>query len=151
MSTNANYKTYLKVKDHSVSGESFDLVQHSEQDLLETRPQPSEEKLSQYYNSDDYISHTDTKRNWFEKLYHLVRSVALKRKLNLISAFASEEKKLLDFGCGTGDFLKVAQEHGWDVSGIEPSSKARAIANQKQMKLYLIRINFFNLKKDNLM
>ncbi len=147
MSTNANYKTYLKVKDHSVSGESFDLVQHSEQDLLETRPQPSEEKLSQYYNSDDYISHTDTKRNWFEKLYHLVRSVALKRKLNLISAFASEEKKLLDFGCGTGDFLKVAQEHGWDVLGIEPSSKARAIANQKTKEAVFDKDKLFQFKK----
>ena len=124
-------KTYLNVKDHSVSGEEFQLKYNETLDLLETYPQPSEDKLGHYYESDDYISHTDAKRNLFEKAYHFIKSIALKRKLKLINSFNSDDKKLLDIGCGTGDFLKVAKDNNWYVSGIEPNESARLIANQK--------------------
>ena len=125
------YKTYVTVKDHSVSSEEFELIYNDELDMLETHPQPSEATLGNYYESDDYISHTDAKRNLFEKAYHFIKTIALKRKLKLINSFASEEKKLLDVGCGTGDFLKVAKDNNWNVSGIEPNENARCIANQK--------------------
>ncbi|SFC96286.1 class I SAM-dependent methyltransferase [Algibacter pectinivorans] len=124
-------KENLKVKDHSVSGEVFELIQNLEYGFLETTPQPSSDKLSNYYESEDYISHTDSKRNLFEKAYHLVRSFSLKKKLNLINSCSSEGKKLLDIGCGTGDFLKTAQQNNWIVSGIEPNQQAREIANKK--------------------
>ena len=123
--------TYLRVKDHAVSGEEFELVCHAELDLLATEPQPTKENLSGYYTSEDYISHTDSKRNLFEIAYHLVRDLSLKRKLKLIKTLCSSEKNLLDVGCGTGDFLIKAKDHGWTVCGIEPNDKARAIANKK--------------------
>lgn len=124
-------KTFLTVKDHSVSDEEFELLHNNELDLLETHPQPSLEKLPEYYKSEDYISHTNTKRNLFEKAYHLVRNISLKRKLKLINSFSSEEKVLLDIGCGTGDFLQIAKRDGWKISGIEPNDNARNIANNK--------------------
>lgn len=106
--------------------------------MLETFPQPSEEKLPDYYKSENYISHTDTKRNLFEKGYQFVRGISLKRKLKLINYYATRQKPinkpertLLDIGCGTGDFLSVCNSNGWIVSGIEPNEKARAIANNK--------------------
>ena len=37
---------YLKVKDHSVSGETFNLIYNEEFDFLETYPQPSLDKLT---------------------------------------------------------------------------------------------------------
>lgn len=129
----------LKVKDHSVSGETFQLIENKTYGFLETTPQPKEEKLSEYYKTEDYISHTDSKRNVLEKVYHVVRSISLKRKLKLINSFSStntqhknsEERNLLDVGCGTGDFLQVAQNNKWQVSGIEPNQEARDIANRK--------------------
>ncbi|WMI66657.1 class I SAM-dependent methyltransferase [Aestuariibaculum sp. YM273] len=124
-------KVYLKVKDHSVSGEEFSLIQNSEYGFLETVPQPSLEKLPDYYKSEDYISHTDAKRNAFEKVYHLVRSYALNKKLQLINSFQSESKTILDVGCGTGDFLQTAQNNGWTIFGVEPNKEARGVANQK--------------------
>jgi len=126
-----NNPTYLTLKDHSVSGEEFQLVHNKELDLLETFPQPQAEKLSDYYKSENYISHTDTKRNLLEKVYHLVRSVSLKRKLKLINSFKSESKNLLDIGCGTGDFLETALKAKWNITGIEPNAQARQIANSK--------------------
>ncbi|WP_397364173.1 class I SAM-dependent methyltransferase [Olleya sp. R77988] len=129
----------LKVKDHSVSGEEFQLVKNKTYGFLETIPKPSLEDLPEYYKTEDYISHTDSKRNLFEKAYHSIRQISLKKKLKLINSFnilenqqdKSEQKTLLDFGCGTGDFLKTAQSNNWNVSGIEPNEDARKIANQK--------------------
>ena len=74
---------------------------------------------------ENYISHTDSQRNLFEKAYHFVRSISLKKKLKLINSFSSEEKNLLDVGCGTGDFLQTAQDNNWNVSGIEPDLKSQ--------------------------
>lgn len=130
-----NKTAVLTVKDHSVSREEFQLIENSEFGFLETSPQPSKENLPKYYESEDYISHTDAKRNLFENVYHLVRRISLKKKLNLINSFSteknSEEKKLLDIGCGTGDFLQTALQNNWVVSGIEPNVQAREIANKK--------------------
>ena len=124
-------KAFLKLKDHTVSGEDFELLYNQRYRCLETIPRPSESDLPSYYKSDDYISHTDSKRNLFEKAYHIVRNISLKRKLKLIKSFASTGNTLLDIGCGTGDFLAVAKNHGWIVSGVEPNDKAREIANSK--------------------
>lgn len=126
---NENQNIYIKVKDYSVSGEDFQLIHNTEFDYLETTPKPSEETLPNYYKSEDYISHTNSKRNAFEKVYHQVREISLKKKLKLINSFNSEEKTLLDIGCGTGAFLKVAKDNGWSISGVEPDEDARTIAS----------------------
>ena len=127
---NSNHP-FLEVKDHSVSGENFQLIENLEYGFLETTPQPSLESLPNYYKSEDYISHTDSKRNLFEIVYHLVRKISLKQKLKLINTSTSTQKNLLDVGCGTGDFLRVAKQNHWSVSGIEPNKQARQIANNK--------------------
>lgn len=127
----SNATTYIKVKDHSVSGEEFELLLDTDLELLKTHPQPSAEKLGRYYESDDYISHTDGKRSLFEKLYHAVKQKALRDKIKLIQGFQPQKGKLLDIGAGTGDFLAVAKASGWDITGIEPSEKAKSIAKGK--------------------
>ena len=123
--------SYIKVTDHSVSGEHFELLYNAELEMLETFPKPSIEKLPDYYKSEDYISHTDARRNTFERVYHFIKGIALKRKLKLINEVSKDKKTLLDIGCGTGDFLQVAASSGWTISGIEPNEQARAIANKK--------------------
>jgi 2-polyprenyl-3-methyl-5-hydroxy-6-metoxy-1,4-benzoquinol methylase len=122
---------FLRVKDHSVSGKEFQLILNKTYGFLETTPQPVAKQLSEYYNTQDYISHTDSKRNLLEKTYHIVRNISLKKKLKLINSFQPFEKNLLDIGCGTGDFLRTAQQNNWNVTGIEPNERAREIANQK--------------------
>ena len=120
----------MQVKDSSVSQESFDLLHNEELDMLVTSPQPSLEKLPSYYESDDYISHTDGKRSLFEKIYHVVKNIALQNKLRLINS-QSLKGNLLDIGAGTGDFLVVAKNNGWKITGIEPGEKPKAIAVNK--------------------
>ncbi|WP_375238465.1 class I SAM-dependent methyltransferase [Aurantibacter sp.] len=119
----------IKVKDFSVSGEEFTLIENTEFGYLETIPQPELENLSKYYKSEDYISHTNTKRNWFEKVYHKVRQITLNQKLNLVNSFKTESKSILDIGCGTGHFLEICKNNNWEITGIEPNESARGIAN----------------------
>ena len=126
-----NKKHFLSVVDYSVSKETFDLYYDENLDMLITHPQPSLENLGKYYESEDYISHTDNKRSLFEKLYHFIKSIALKNKLNLINSLQTKKGKILDIGAGTGDFLLVAKNNGWQVTGVEPSQKAKEIAKGK--------------------
>ena len=127
----SNQQPFLTVKDYSVSRETFDLVYDQQLDMLITTPQPSLENLGKYYESVDYISHTDSKRSLFEKAYHFVKTIALKNKLNLINSLQLDKGSILDIGAGTGDFLSVAKNNGWHTIGVEPSEKAKAIAKKK--------------------
>jgi len=124
-------KLFLAVKDHSISKENFELFRDESLDLLITLPQPEEKNLAKYYESDDYISHTDGKRSLFEKVYHFVKTIALKSKLDLINDLQPSKGKLLDIGAGTGDFLALAKQYGWNITGVEPSEKAKSIALKK--------------------
>ncbi|MFC6097373.1 class I SAM-dependent methyltransferase [Flavobacterium qiangtangense] len=137
-----NLKNYLTVKDNSVSKETFELLYDENLDLLITSPQPSENNLGRYYESDDYISHTDGKRSVFEKAYHFIKNIALKNKLSLINDLQKSKGNLLDIGAGTGDFLLVAKQNGWKTIGIEPSEKAKAIAEKKGVELKSNLSNF---------
>jgi len=120
---------YLKTKDYSVSQESFELHLDSKYQLLKTIPIPDD--LDKYYQSQDYISHTDTKRSLFEKMYHLVKQYTLYRKEKLILSYAKKKGNLLDIGAGTGDFLNYANKKKWKTIGFEPNKKAKDLARQK--------------------
>ena len=127
--------TYLKTKDFLVSGESFDLVYDKGLDLLKTVPQPKLEELGRYYESEDYISHTDEKKGLLSSVYQLVKKWSLRNKTKLIFTQNSGVGSLLDVGAGTGDFLKVAKESAWKVQGMEPNTKARSLALEKGIVL----------------
>lgn len=122
---------FIKVQDHSVSQESFDLLLDEELQLLKTHPQPSQENLPRYYESEDYISHTDGKRSLFEKVYHIIKRKAIRDKVALITKCQPQKGTLLDIGAGTGDFLAEAKIHNWTITGIEPNDKAKTIALSK--------------------
>lgn len=130
-----NQNVFIKVKDNSVSKENFELLLDEELQLLKTHPQPSLENLPKYYESEDYISHTDGKRSLFEKLYQIIKSYSLNKKASLINNYHPEKGNLLDIGSGTGDFLAIAKKQGWKITGIEPNEKARNISISKGVTL----------------
>lgn len=127
-------KPYLKIKDHSVSGESFELEFDTSLDMLSTRPQP--EDLDKYYNSEDYISHTDSNKTFIDKLYQIIKRYSLRKKERLISKNVVGEKTLLDVGAGTGDFLLETKNRSWVVEGVEPNRGAKDRANAKGIILH---------------
>lgn len=126
---------FLSLRDYSVSGETFELHLDSTLEILKTIPQPQAEELNRYYDSVDYISHTDSKRNWLEKIYQVVKELTIKSKVKLIDGFELNGKTILDIGCGTGDFLVAAKKDGWNIIGLEPNIKAKEIAMTKGLSI----------------
>lgn len=127
-------KSFISVKDFSVSGESFSLLLNEEYQILKTHPQPTLDKLGSYYEFEDYISHTDGKRTLFEKMYHFIKRKAIRDKVKLINSYQPVKGKILDIGAGTGDFLLECKNQNWDILGIEPNDKAKGIALGKGIK-----------------
>jgi 2-polyprenyl-3-methyl-5-hydroxy-6-metoxy-1,4-benzoquinol methylase len=127
-------KSFITVKDFSVSGESFSLLLNEEYQILKTHPQPTLDKLGSYYEFEDYISHTDGKRTLFEKMYHFIKRKAIRDKVSLINSYQPVKGRILDIGAGTGDFLLECKNQNWDILGIEPNDKAKGIALGKGIK-----------------
>ena len=126
---NSRYINYLICEDHAVSHESFAIVECDSCHFKFTNPIPSSGQLSQYYESENYISHTNKANSIINLVYKLIRFFTLKRKVGLIEKHRrGKKKRLLDMGCGTGDFLFSAQKAGWQISGVEPSAGARTKA-----------------------
>lgn len=124
------FDNYLICEDHQVTHESFALVKCTNCELIFTNPRPQSHELTKYYQSKDYISHTDEGNSLINVLYKLVRSYTLKKKRQLIEKY-STPGMILDYGCGTGDFLKVCEKSQWLTTGIEPDSGAMEIAKTK--------------------
>jgi 2-polyprenyl-3-methyl-5-hydroxy-6-metoxy-1,4-benzoquinol methylase len=127
----------LQVKDHSVSGEYFNIFECAVCGLRFTYPVPPVDQIGKYYKSDDYISHSNTRKGLVNNLYHLVRNRTLVSKYHLLKIHTGQKKgKLLDIGAGTGAFVRFMNQQGWSSEGIEPDSTARVVAlEQNQTEL----------------
>ena len=146
-----NLKPYLNCKDHTVSGEEYSVMFNEEYKMLVTSPVPK--NLFNYYKSKNYISHTDSKKTFFDKAYQVVKKITLKHKLRLINeslrtqnSMYRPEKNILDVGAGTGEFLKVCKNNSWKVFGTEPNNDARTIAVKKGIVLERDISKFSNQK-----
>ena len=122
-----------RVVDHMVSREEFQLRYETQWDLLRTEPVPAPDRLPSYYQSDEYLSHKDEDNSLFGRVYMGLRKWSIKQKYKRISSRGGSTKRLLDIGCGTGDFLYLAQQSGWDTLGVEPDDNARSLALSKDL------------------
>ena len=121
----------FRCTDHSVTGEMFDIVRCKVCYYAQTFPQPDELTIGKYYETDDYISHSETRSGIVNKLYLLIRKFNVRKKLNLVEKVAHNRGSLLDVGCGTGFFLSHCKDSGWNVSGVEQSDIARKKAEER--------------------
>src|SRR5215211_3635684 len=115
----------LTIKDHSVSKEEFVVWQCSNCSLRFTQDVPDENSIGAYYQSADYISHTNTSKGLVNQLYQKVRNHTLDQKANLIIRNTVQQGRVLDLGAGVGAFLNTMKRKGWDVVGVEPDGGAR--------------------------
>lgn len=130
------FEEYLQCKDYTVSQEQFNIVTCQNCGFKFTNPRPDEASIGTYYQSEKYISHSNTRKGLVNQAYHIVRKIALRGKLKLVnelvaqSANRDKNKYILDYGCGTGFFLNICQEDQWQVAGVEPDAGAREAAKQ---------------------
>ena len=120
----------LWLKDEFLTKKDFHICECLNCGLLYTMPRPSKEKIGAYYKSDEYYSHQENKKGFVPRLYEAIKKINLKHKFRLASRDLPVGK-LLDIGCGVGDFLHVAENKGWQCTGVEPSEEAREIARQR--------------------
>lgn len=124
----------LTLTDHLVTGQEFGLIWNTEYQCYQTNPIP--EKLDKYYESAGYISHSDNEETAMERIYQRAKRINLNHKLSLVKRFCKHEGVLMDIGAGTGDFVKHAQDKGWEAYGVEPNDAARERAHNKGVSVY---------------
>lgn len=121
------FAPFLSVTDYTVSNNLFTIVHCTQCGLGITNPRPNVRSLGEYYKSETYISHTTRKNSLFDWIYTLARRFTLTRKLKQIEQHV-KKGSILDYGCGTGDFLNHAKTKHWRATGVEPSEIARVKA-----------------------
>jgi SAM-dependent methyltransferase len=116
----------LTCTDYTVSHEQFDIWKCIACTFRFTQNVPSVSYIGSYYQSPDYVSHSDSKKGLVNRLYHLVRNFTLVRKKKLVQKVTGvRQGVLLDIGAGTGAFANTMQTEGWTVTGLEPDKTAR--------------------------
>ncbi len=123
------FEPLFDCRDYTVSHETFSLQRCSSCHLIITNPRPEVAVLDRYYQSNEYISHSDSARNLLSTIYRLARTFTLRWKYRLVMRHAADTPStILDFGCGTGSFLATCRLNGLSTTGVEPSDKARDVA-----------------------
>ncbi|MFT3824515.1 MAG: class I SAM-dependent methyltransferase [Chitinophagaceae bacterium] len=121
----------LEVKDYTVSKKVFAVWHCNDCSLRFTQDVPGEQAIGNYYQSDNYISHSNTGKGLVNRLYHIVRKFTLASKKKLVEKVSGKNTgQLLDLGAGTGAFAGYMQQKGWRVTGLEPDAGARAKARE---------------------
>ncbi len=122
--SSSSFTKFLSAKDHTTTGEQFEIVKCAQCSFTLTNPRPGINSIGKYYQSEKYISHTGGSKSLFDKVYVFARTITLIWKLKLINKY-KPASTILDYGCGTGEFLHHLKSHGWIATGVEPSESAR--------------------------
>ena len=125
-----NAQLHIELKDLFLTQEPFKILECKDCGLLYTTPRPNKDEIGKYYKSDEYYSHQENKEGFIPKVYEKVKSINLKNKYT-IATEKTRKGKILDIGCGVGDFLHTMEQHGWEGTGVEPSEEAKAIAKKR--------------------
>jgi 2-polyprenyl-3-methyl-5-hydroxy-6-metoxy-1,4-benzoquinol methylase len=137
-----NITSALSAEDYTVSHERFEIRECKDCTIRFTQNIPGVNEIGLYYQSENYISHSDTNEGIINKLYHKVRNHTLIQKRNVVEKITAKPTgNVLDVGCGTGAFLHTMQRSGWEITGLEPDATAR----KKAKELY--NLNLYNSEK----
>ena len=119
-----------RVKDHSITGETFALWRCGACSFLFTQDPPVPAEAGRYYAGEEYISHSDNQEGLVNRLYHTARDFMLGQKHKLVDR-VTNGKRLLDYGTGTGYFTDYMNRRGYQAEGIEIDEGARNYGREK--------------------
>jgi SAM-dependent methyltransferase len=122
-------------KDRLLSGSDvFDLVCCRRCGLIYVNPRPTLAEMEHYYPT-TYEPYTRQAQmaGWYPRLRYRVAIARMCR----IAANKQESGRLLDVGCGDGDFMAGMQQRGWQVSGLDTSPVAVELARGKGLDVFL--------------
>jgi glycosyltransferase involved in cell wall biosynthesis/2-polyprenyl-3-methyl-5-hydroxy-6-metoxy-1,4-benzoquinol methylase len=117
------------------SSADYRVVRCEDCGLIFLNPQPSDEELGQIYGVDYFLgSETEEGR----RLAREIKQATAKSYLAEIARYrGAAVGRILEVGCGEGDFLELAEVSGWTVTGIEysPAACERARSRIKSGKI----------------
>ena len=144
------FSAYLSCKDFLVSGETYHIKTCNNCGFAITGNIDDEESIGYYYQSENYISHSNYSYGIVNTFYYSFRNYILVQKRRLIEKTLQIKKgSILDIGSGTGFFLNEMLKNGWEVTGTEKSADARDFA-LKNFNLNLLKTEeLFNLKNNS--
>ena len=118
-------KLVWKSKDFrfKISDDMFNIVKCNACGFIYLNPRPDEKDIGVFYPP--YFHRQD--RSLFYKIIEPFFRTSQKSTVNSIKKF-KPSGKILDIGCGNGDFLLAMKEAGYNVWGIEPAAIPKDIA-----------------------
>lgn len=113
----------------------FNAVQCTDCGLVFLEPMPSSEELNSFYSDDyysfaDYNAH-DTRSVWRRFLSSAYRKIMNFRTYDPTVTAHTNIQKILDIGCGSGQFLASYREKGWLAYGVETNANAAKLGREK--------------------
>ena len=78
-----SHRNFVEAEDHNVSKDRFNIVECNDCSFRFTNPIPREDTIGDYYKSENYVSHSGTKKGFINRVYHVVRSRAIRQKEKL--------------------------------------------------------------------
>ncbi len=110
-----------------LSREEFALWSCPECGLVSMHPQPTEEELLRFYAS-EYYGEGDAK---FDQVTEGAVAMFVWWRARLLQGFLPQAGKLLDVGCGRGNFLAAMTKLGFNVYGTELTESSAARSRRK--------------------
>ena len=118
-----NKNLHCDSKDYLVTGESFKVYLDENKIIGKTIPVPKKTEMIKYYDSNQYLPHFLNKKNFITSLYSMAKKQMHRKKLRWMSRHLNPDSSVLDFGCGTGDFVNYLRAKSITAYGYDPNIK----------------------------
>jgi SAM-dependent methyltransferase len=111
------------------SASDYRVVRCDDCGLVFLNPQPSDDELARIYSADYFLGSNAEKCS---QAVREIKQATARLYLSEISRYCGPDSgRLLEIGCGDGDFLVTAQAAGWRVTGVDHSATACEKARQR--------------------
>jgi len=124
-------KVYNTHDAYSITNQSFNLVKCRNCGLLYINPRPTKEEISRFYPEKYY----SVKITFLTKIINLINYFLKLAQIRRVIKY-KKQGRLLDLGCGVGEFLGEMKRRGFEVYGVDPSSQACKLAQGRLKNIF---------------